>query len=267
VKGEARGLVANRGAITISIMWAPIMPGVDTTIANVALPHMQGSLSVAQDQIAWVLTSYIVAAAIMTPLTGWLAGRFGIKYVFLISVAGFTLASALCGSATGLAQLVIYRVLQGVCGAALVPLSQSVLLHINPPERHARAMAVWGTGTHFGPSYRSGARRLVDRRLQLALVFYINLPVGALATLGIQIFIRETRRAPRAVRLLRLRHVEPGDRRLTADARPRRAQGLVQLDRDLDLSDDRRALLLPLCRPHRNGHRPVFSEPRSAEGW
>ena len=93
-------------------MLAPIMQGVDTTIANVALPHMQGSLSASQDQIAWVLTSYIVAAAIMTPLTGWLAGRFGIKYVFLISVAGFTLASALCGIATSLAQLVIYRVLQ-----------------------------------------------------------------------------------------------------------------------------------------------------------
>ena len=141
MRGEIPAPVANRAAITISIMLAPIMQGVDTTIANVALPHMQGSLSVAQDQIAWVLTSYIVAAAIMTPLTGWLAGRFGIKYVFLISVAGFTLASALCGSATSLAQLVIYRVLQGVCGAALVPLSQSVLLQINPPERHARAMA------------------------------------------------------------------------------------------------------------------------------
>jgi DHA2 family multidrug resistance protein len=104
----------NRGATTVSIMLAPIMQGVDTTIANVALPHMQGSLSAAQDQIAWVLTSYIVAAAIMTPLTGWLAGRFGVKYVFLISVAGFTLASALCGSATSLAQLVSYRVLQGL---------------------------------------------------------------------------------------------------------------------------------------------------------
>ena len=97
---EARGAVANRGMITASIMLATIMQGVDNTIANVALPHIQGSLSAAQDQIAWVLTSYIVAVAIMTPLTGWLAGRLGIKYVFLISVAGFTLASALCGSAT-----------------------------------------------------------------------------------------------------------------------------------------------------------------------
>src|SRR5712672_3832567 len=137
--------------ITASIMLATIMQGVDNTIANVALPHIQGSLSAAQDQVAWVLTSYIVAVAIMTPLTGWLAGRLGIKYVFLISVAGFTVASALCGSATGLSQLVIYRLLQGICGAALVPLSQAVLFQINPPERHAKAMAVWGMGVILGP--------------------------------------------------------------------------------------------------------------------
>src|SRR5712664_4788562 len=111
--------------ITISIMLANIMPGVDNTILNVALPHVQGSLSASLDQIAWALTSYIVCAAIMMPLTGWLAGRFGIKYVFLISVIGFTVASALCGAATSLLQLVIYRLLQGVCGAALVPLSQA----------------------------------------------------------------------------------------------------------------------------------------------
>jgi MFS transporter, DHA2 family, multidrug resistance protein len=114
-------------------MLATFMQGVDTTITNVALPHMQGSLSASQDQIAWVVTSYIVAAAIMTPLTGWLAGRFGIKYVFLFSVAGFTVASALCGAAQSLAELVIFRLLQGVCGAALVPLSQAVLFQINPP--------------------------------------------------------------------------------------------------------------------------------------
>jgi MFS transporter, DHA2 family, multidrug resistance protein len=98
MRGAARGPVANRRAITASIMLATIMQGVDNTIANVALPHIQGSLSAAQDQIAWVLTSYIVAVAIMTPLTGWLAGRLGIKYVFLFSVTGFTLASA-CAAA------------------------------------------------------------------------------------------------------------------------------------------------------------------------
>jgi MFS transporter, DHA2 family, multidrug resistance protein len=187
----------NRGAITVSIMLAPIMQGVDTTIANVALPHMQGSLSASQDQIAWVLTSYIVAAAIMTPLTGWLASRFGIKYVFLFSVGGFTLASALCGSAQSLVQLVLYRILQGVCGAALVPLSQAVLLQINPPERHARAMAVWGTGTILGPIIGPALGGWLTDDYNWRWVFYINLPVGALATLGILMFIHQTRFAHR----------------------------------------------------------------------
>src|ERR1700741_635939 len=104
----APGPRINRGAITASIMLATFMQGVDTTIANVALPHMQGSFSCSQDQIAWVVTSYIVAAAIMTPLTGWLAGRLGIKWVFFSSVIGFTIASALCGVATTLVQLVLY---------------------------------------------------------------------------------------------------------------------------------------------------------------
>ena len=127
------------------------MQGVDTTIANVALPHMQGSLSAAQDQISWVLTSYIVSAAIMMPLTGWLAARFGVKYLFLASVIGFTLASALCGAATSLSQLVFYRILQGVCGAGLVPLGQATLFTIYPRERHGYAMAIFSTGAMMGP--------------------------------------------------------------------------------------------------------------------
>ena len=155
--GEAPAAPINRTAITVSIMLATFMQGVDTTIANVALPHMQGSLSASQDQIAWVVTSYIVAAAIMTPLTGWLAGRFGIKYVFLISVVGFTVASALCGAATSLPQMVIYRLLQGVCGAALVPLSQAVLLQINPPRAARPGDGGLGHGGH--PRARSSARR------------------------------------------------------------------------------------------------------------
>jgi DHA2 family multidrug resistance protein len=140
------------------------------------------------------LTSYIVAAAIMTPLTGWLAGRFGIKYVFLISVAGFTLASALCGAATSLAQLVLYRVLQGICGAALVPLSQSVLLQNNPPHRHAHAMAIWGTGTMLGPIAGPGLGGWLTDDYNWRWVFYINLPIGIVAALGILVFIHDTRR-------------------------------------------------------------------------
>jgi MFS transporter, DHA2 family, multidrug resistance protein len=197
VRSEARGPVANRGMITASIMLATIMQGVDNAIANVALPDIQGSLSGAQDQVAWVLTSYIVAVAIMTPLTGWLAGRLGVKYVFLISVAGFALASALCGSATSLAQLAIYRLIQGVCGAGLVPLSQSVLLQINPPERHGQAVAIWGTGVMLGPIFGPMLGGWLTEDYNGRWVFYINLPVGVIASLGILIFTRETRHTHR----------------------------------------------------------------------
>ncbi len=180
-------------------MLATIMQGVDNTIANVALPHMQGSLSATQDQIAWMLTSYMVAAAIMMPLTGWLAGQFGIKYIFLVSVLGFTVFSALAGSSTSLSQLVIYRIGQGICGAALVPLSQSVLLSINPPERHGPAMAMWGMGVMLGPIMGPAVGGWLTEYYSWRWVFYINLPVGLIAATGILLFIpynRPNRREP-----------------------------------------------------------------------
>ena len=197
MRSETFAPVANRGWITASIMLATFMQGVDTTIANVALPHMQGSMSVAQDQIAWVITSYIVAAAIMTPLTGWLANRFGVRYVFLISVVGFTLTSALCGAANSLAELVVYRLLQGVCGAALVPLSQAVLLQINPPERHGRAMAVWGMGVILGPIIGPALGGWLTDNYNWRWVFYINVPFGILSAIGILLFIRNARHGQR----------------------------------------------------------------------
>src|ERR1700744_1993591 len=138
--------VRNKTGITVSIMLATIMNALDTTIANVALPHIQGSVSASQEQITWVLTSYIVAAAIMTPMTGWLSGRIGRKQLFLISIAGFTVASALCGAAQSLVQIVGFRLLQGLFGAALIPLSQAVLLDIWPKEQHGQAMAIWVAG-------------------------------------------------------------------------------------------------------------------------
>ncbi len=178
-------------------MLANIMQGVDNTIANVALPHIQGSLSASQDQIAWVLTSYIVAAAITMPLTGWMAGRIGIKYVFLFSVGGFTIASALCGAAASLEQLVLYRALQGVCGAGLIPLSQAVLLQINPPERHGKAMVVYGIGTMMGPISGPLLGGWLTEDFSWRWIFYVNLPVGLLCTVGIITFIRVNRNAHR----------------------------------------------------------------------
>ena len=137
--------------VTISIMLATIMQVLDTTIANVALPNMQGSLSASSEQITWVLTSYIVASAIMTLPVGYLAQRFGRRRILLWSVSGFTLASMLCGQASSLNEMVFWRLLQGVFGASLVPLSQAILLDIYPPEKHAVAMSTWSMGIMLGP--------------------------------------------------------------------------------------------------------------------
>jgi MFS transporter, DHA2 family, multidrug resistance protein len=173
-------------------MLASIMQSLDNTIANVALPRIQGSVSATQDQMAWVLTSYIVAAAIMTPLSGWLAGQLGRKRVFLYSVVGFTVASMLCGLAQSLPQIVLARLLQGLCGAALVPLSQAVLLDINPPERLARAMAVWVMGVTLGPIIGPALGGWLTENYNWRWVFYINVPFGILAFLGIWSFLPET---------------------------------------------------------------------------
>jgi MFS transporter, DHA2 family, multidrug resistance protein len=193
VRGESAPPVPNRAAITATVISACVMQGVDTTIANVALPHIQGSMSAAQDQISWVLTSYIVASAIMMPLTGWLAGRFGVKYIFLASVIGFTFASALCGAATSLSQLVLFRILQGVCGAGLVPLGQATLFTIYPRERHGYAMAIFSTGAMMGPIIGPTMGGWLTENLDWRWCFYINLPVGTLCALGIVAFIRPSR--------------------------------------------------------------------------
>lgn len=185
---------AHRGMITVSIMLATVIQAIDGTIANVALPHMQGSLSASQDQITWVLTSYIVAAGIATPLTGWLTDRFGLKQVFLVSIAGFTGASVLCGVAGSLAQIVVARVLQGFLGAALVPLSQAVLLDINPRERHGTAMAMFGVGVMVGPILGPALGGYLTENFNWRWVFFINVPIGSLAFYGVGRYIR--RRAP-----------------------------------------------------------------------
>jgi DHA2 family multidrug resistance protein len=184
--------VAHHGLISLSVMLATTMQSLDTTIANVALPHIQGSIAATQEQMTWVLTSYIVAVAIMTPLTGWLAGRFGRKNVFLASIAGFTLASVLCGIAQSLPQIVLFRLLQGLSGAALVPLSQAILLDINPPERHARAMSLWVMGVTVGPILGPALGAWLTDNYSWRWVFYINLPIGVLSFVGLSSFLSET---------------------------------------------------------------------------
>jgi DHA2 family multidrug resistance protein len=182
----------NRVAITVCVILATLMQALDTTIANVALPYVQGSVSATQDQIDWVLTSYIVAAAIMTPPTGFLAGRFGLKRLFLVSIAGFTVASMLCGMAQSLTQIVLFRILQGAFGAALVPLSQSVLLNINLPERQGSAMAMWGVAVMAGPVLGPVLGGWLTESYTWRYVFYINLPIGILCFLGMRVFLTDS---------------------------------------------------------------------------
>jgi DHA2 family multidrug resistance protein len=182
----------HRILVTITLMLASVMQALDGTIANVALPHIQGSLSATQDQMTWVLTSYIIAAAIMIPLSGWLAGQIGRRRVFLISIIGFTISSALCGLAQSLPEIVIARVLQGMCGAALVPMSQAVLLDINPPEKHARAMAIWVMAVTVGPILGPTFGGWLTDNYNWRWVFYINVPFGILAAVGTVSFMAET---------------------------------------------------------------------------
>jgi DHA2 family multidrug resistance protein len=182
----------NRGLITICVMFATVMQALDTTIANVALPYMQGSLSATQDQINWVLTSYIVAAAIMTPVTGFLAAKLGRKALFLTAVIGFTVASVLCGIAQSLTEIVVFRLAQGVFGAPLVPLSQAVLLDSYPKEKQGQAMAMWGVGVMVGPILGPTLGGWLTESYNWRWVFYINVPIGIAVAIGLSTFLKDT---------------------------------------------------------------------------
>ena len=173
------------------------MTQLDATIANVALPHMQASTSASREQIGWVLTSYIIMAAIFTPLSGWLAARFGRKRILLFSVAGFTVASALCGVAANLGQLVGFRLLQGALGAALLPLTQATMIDINRPERHGPAMALWGLGAVLGPIMGPVLGGLITENLDWRWVFYINVPVGVISFFGLAAAMGESEHGSR----------------------------------------------------------------------
>ena len=174
-----------RLVLAVTTVLCCLLYTVDSTIVNVALPHMQGSLQASQDQIAWVLTSYIVMSAIATPPSGWLASRFGLRRVLAIAVLGFTVGSMLCGFAATLGEMVLFRVMQGIFGAALVPLSQVALMQEFPREQHGKVMALWTMGVLVGPIIGPTLGGYLTDELSWRWAFFINLPIGLFAYFGV----------------------------------------------------------------------------------
>ena len=184
--------VPHRGLITASAMLAMLMQTLDSTIANVALPYMQGGMAASADEITWVLTSYVIAAAIMTAPVGWMARRFGRKKLFIGCLSGFTVASMLCGAAQSLDQLVAFRLIQGMCGAAIAPLSQATMLDIYPFSKRAQAMAMFSIGVTMGPIMGPTLGGWLTDAYSWRFVFYVNLPFGILAITGLMVFMKDT---------------------------------------------------------------------------
>jgi DHA2 family multidrug resistance protein len=180
--------------VMLCSMAGTLMQALDSTIANVALPYMQGNLQASRDQITWVLTSYIVASAIMTAPVGWLASRFGRKNLAIVTLAGFTITSMMCGAAQSLDQIILFRLLQGAFGAALSPLSQSIMLDLYPPEKRGSVMAIWGMGVMVGPILGPTLGGYLTDVYSWRWVFYVNVPFGIAAVTGIWLFLRDTHR-------------------------------------------------------------------------
>ena len=181
-------------AVLVGSMAGVLMQALDTTIANVALPYMKGSLAASNDQITWVLTSYIIAAAIMTAPVGWMAARFGKKNLFVTALAGFTIASMACGAAQSLEEIVLFRLIQGCFGAALLPLSQAVMLDMYPPHKRGSMMAIWGMGVMLGPILGPTLGGYLTDAYNWRWVFYINVPFGIAAVAAMMIFFKDTAR-------------------------------------------------------------------------
>ncbi|MBA3916675.1 MAG: DHA2 family efflux MFS transporter permease subunit, partial [Acidobacteriales bacterium] len=175
--------------IAIAVMSSTFMEVLDTTVVNVSLPHIAGNLSASTDEATWTLTSYLVANAIILPMTGWLAGRFGRKRLLIASVSGFTIASFLCGLAPSLPLLIVFRIIQGACGGGLQPLSQAILLEAFPPEKRGQAMAFWALGIVVAPMLGPVAGGWLTDNYSWRWVFYINVPIGILAVILTQMFV------------------------------------------------------------------------------
>src|ERR1700683_670907 len=179
---------AQKWLIAVAVMLGTTLEVLDTSIINVALPHMQGTFSASVDEIAWVLTSYLVANGVMIPMTGWISSRFGRKRYFLLSVFVFVVASALCGAARSLDQMVVFRLLQGAAGAAMIPSSQAILMETFPPAERQMGMAVWGMGLMVAPILGPTLGGWITDNWNWRWNFYINLPIGAGARLIVYTF-------------------------------------------------------------------------------
>ena len=198
--------------VLVSSMAGVLMQALDSTIANVALPYMQGSLSASRDQITWVLTSYIVAAAIFTAPVGWIASRFGKRNFFLVSLTGFTVTSMMCGAAQSLDQMILFRLMQGCFGAALSPLSQAVMLDLYPPQKRGNIMAIWGMGVMLGPILGPTLGGYLTDAYNWRWVFYVNVPFGIAAVRGhLAVLQGQSPRFLPALRLVRFRRAWRSD--------------------------------------------------------
>src|SRR5215475_2017720 len=179
----------NPWIVAVAVMFGAFLEVLDASVVNVSLPHIAGSLSVSTDEAAWALTSYLVANAIILPMTGWIANYFGRKRTLLAAVFGFTAASFLCGLATSLPMLILFRVVQGATGGALQPLSQAVMLEAFPPQDRGKAMAFWGLGIVVAPMLGPVIGGYLTDNFSWRWVFYINLPVGLASVLMTRLFI------------------------------------------------------------------------------
>src|SRR5438477_381222 len=182
---------ANKWLIALAVMLATIMEVIDTTIANVALLHIRGSLSAGVDEAAWVLTSYIVANAIIIPLTGWCGAYFGRKRFFIFSILLFVFGSLMAGASPNLQVLIVCRILQGLGGGAMMPMSQAILMETFPPDQQAVAMSVWGMGMMIGPVGGPILGGWITDNYSWRWIFYINVPIGLTAALMVAVFVHD----------------------------------------------------------------------------